>query len=87
VSNPSAPVIIGGVDSPGDAQDVAVAGHHAYVADGIFGLLVSDVSSPTAPVSLGSAPGNAVGVDVARDYVWVAGGPSGFTVLPMQCSN
>jgi hypothetical protein len=35
ISNPASPQIVASVDTPGFAFDVAVAGNHAYVADGL----------------------------------------------------
>ncbi|MFO0795376.1 MAG: hypothetical protein U0586_15095 [Candidatus Brocadiaceae bacterium] len=44
----------GSYDTPGNTYGVAVVGTTAYVADGLSGLLVIDVSKPSAPKLLGS---------------------------------
>ncbi|MCL4554068.1 MAG: cell wall-binding repeat-containing protein [Actinobacteria bacterium] len=40
VSNPVAPVLLGSLDTPGDAREVAISGTTAYVADAAAGLQV-----------------------------------------------
>ena len=58
--------LVGSVDTPGSAGGVAVAGTHAYVADGPSGLQVVDISNPASPAIVGSVdtPGRAIGVAV-----------------------
>jgi len=70
ISDPTAPVIVGSVDTR-EARDVAVSGAHAFVADGPSGLQVVDISDPTAPVIVGSVdtPGGARDVEVDGAYV------------------
>ena len=68
MADPFAPVIIGSVNTPGEAQDVAIDGMRAYVADGtVGGLQIIDISVPTAPSILGGVvtPGLTSGVDVS----------------------
>ncbi len=48
------PSILGSVDTPGFARDVAVSGAVAYVAAEFTGLQVIDVSDPQNPAILGS---------------------------------
>jgi hypothetical protein len=75
------------VDTPGFALGVVVAGNHAYLADGLSGLQVIDISDPTSPQAVGSVntPGRARGVVVAGDHAYVADGRSGLQVLHRQC--
>ena len=47
---------VGGVDTPGEAWGVAVAGSHAYVADEYSGLQVVDVSDPESPSLVSNFP-------------------------------
>lgn len=47
ISDPAAPVRVGGYDTSGYAEDVAVSGGQAYVADGIGGLLILGISALT----------------------------------------
>ncbi|PWB69825.1 MAG: hypothetical protein C3F15_14360 [Holophagae bacterium] len=87
VSTPSAPVELGWVATPSrSADEVAVSGDHAYVADSIEGLRVIEVSSPSAPVAVGFAdvPGcGAYELAVAGDYAYAAffGWNSGLQVV------
>ncbi len=81
------PVIIGSVGTPGFfAQGVAVSGTMAYVADGLSGLLVIDVSNPAAPVILGSVvtPGTARGVAVSGTVAYVADVNFGLQVIDVS---
>lgn len=54
-------------------QGVAVANGYAYVADSDLGLRVFDVSSPSAPVQVGThaMPRGAAAVTVSDDYIYV----------------
>lgn len=56
--------IVGSLDLPSFSQDVVVQGDFAYVAQGLSGLRVVDVSNPEAPAEVGSlaVPGLANGV-------------------------
>ena len=47
------PEVIGFVDTPGDALQAALDGNDLYVADGICGLRVVDVSNPASPQERG----------------------------------
>jgi hypothetical protein len=77
VSNPTAPVEVGGINTPGSARNVAVWGRLAYVADG-SGLRVIDVSIPDAPVELGAIAifGGADNVTVVGGLAYVSGDSS-----------
>jgi hypothetical protein len=75
VSTPTAPVVVGSVQTPGQAWDVSVEGHYAYVADSAGGLQVINVSNASAPVIVGSAASAgpyAVSVSVKNGYAYVA---------------
>jgi hypothetical protein len=86
VTDPSAPLEIGFVDTPGEATDIAISGGHAYVADSGEGLRVVDVSTPSAPVELGSVDttGPARGVAVARGHAYVAASGSGLQIIDVS---
>jgi hypothetical protein len=62
---------------------VAVAGHHAYVADDIHGLFVVDVSAPGAPVIVGRLDTKDTATSVAVDGtdVYVTGLNAGLQVV------
>jgi len=89
ISNPASPAIVGSVDTPDYALDVAVAGTYAYVADYASGLQVVDISNPASPAIIGSGdtPGESlaspIGVAVGGDYAFIAG--YGLQILPAQC--
>jgi len=83
ISDPAAPTVVGYVDTPGWAQDVAVMGQLALVADGLAGLQVIDVSDPRQPRRLGelATGGNAVAVAVADSRVLVAAQQGGLVLV------
>jgi hypothetical protein len=67
----------------GPAYAVAVAGQYAYVAAGLAGLQVIDVSDPGNPRLVGGldTPGSAEGVAVSGQYAYVADGEWGLHIL------
>jgi len=82
-TTPESPVLVGTLDTPGQAQDVAVVGDLAYVADFAGGLRVVDVANQTAPEEVGHArfPGFAEAVAVVGDYAYVAAAHGGLRVI------
>ncbi len=52
--HPFALSVVGTADTPANAYGVAVAGDHAYVADGTGGLQIVDISDPTNPSVVGT---------------------------------
>jgi hypothetical protein len=65
---------LGSCDTPGWAQEVAVAGNYAYVADWEGGLRVVNISNPASPFEVGfcDTPENAYTVAVSGNYAYVA---------------
>ena len=60
--------LLGSINTPGVAYDVAVVGNYALVASGTLGLHVIDVSDPTNPELVGSVdPGNGGAIRVVAD--------------------
>ncbi len=62
---------------------MAVTGNYAYVADGLSGLRIIDVSVPSAPAEVGfyDTSGTAFGVAVAGNYAYVADSGYGLFIL------
>jgi len=75
--------IIGSVDTPGEANGVALSGNTAFVADGVGGLQIIDVSDPENPNIIGSAdtPGYARSVAISDDTAFVADGFEGLQIV------
>ncbi len=75
--------IVGQVDTPGMAFDVAATLGYAYVADGDAGIQVVEIIDPANPrtESTLDTPGQARDVTVANGYVYVADGDSGLHVV------
>lgn len=75
-SDPAHPVLRGYYDTPGYAQDVALAGSLAYVADDEGGLHILDVSNPSFPERVGGF--NVIGpvehVEVSGHYAYIKAG-------------
>lgn len=68
------------------ARDVVVQGDFAYVADDHQGLLIVDISEPTAPVLRGAwqdpvNPGYPLGVAVSGDHAFLVGADAGLHVI------
>jgi len=82
-ADPASYPILARLDTAGEAGGVAVAGDHAYVADGSRGLVVADVRDPMSPVTAGTwdSPGSARGVAVAGSLVFLADDFSGLEIL------
>jgi hypothetical protein len=76
-------VEVGALDTP-RANDVEVVGELAYVADGLSGLLVIDVSNPTLPVEIGAFNTPAYDFEVADDLAYVSAGLSGLLVIDVS---
>ncbi len=82
VTDPTAPIEIGAF-TPSSVwfADIELVDNLAYIAGG--DLYVVDVSDPHHPVSVAvfDTPGSANGVSVAGDYIYVADGNAGLTIL------
>jgi hypothetical protein len=77
VSDPTAPQVIGSLDTVDSAWEVAADGanHRVFIADYNGGVLKIDVSDPTDPVLVDQVPGGEVaGVEYNGTYVYAAGG-------------
>ena len=74
VSTPASPTIVGSLDTPGTANEVAVVGNYAYLADGTSGLRVIDVSTPATPQEKATldTPDVAKGIAVSGNYAYLA---------------
>ena len=72
----------------GDSQynDVEVVGNYAYIATA-KGLKISDVSSPNAPVEVGSYEMNAEKIIVSGDYAYIINGEYGIGFSILDISN
>ncbi|MGD9732107.1 MAG: C13 family peptidase [Desulfamplus sp.] len=81
-------LIIGSIDTSGDAQSVTVVGSTAYIADGGgSGLQVVDISNPAMPKIIGSidTSGDAQSVTVVGSTAYIAdGGVSGLQVVDIS---
>jgi len=75
--------LVGHCNTPDYAYDVAVAGSYAYVADGVAGLRVIDVSDPANPQERGycHTADYALGVAVAGNYAYVADEAAGLQII------
>jgi hypothetical protein len=76
-------VLVGSIDSPGDARDVTVEGNYAFTADRYPGLRVIDISDPANPVLAAAynTSGIAYGVTIDGDYAYVADDVGGLVVI------
>ena len=85
--NATNPIVIGAIENNAfNFLDVAISGNYAYVAAGLAGLLVVDVSVPSAPVIVATndTPGWATSVTVSDTTAYVADGRQGLRLLDIQ---
>ena len=77
------PTYVSKVRLPGPTFDAAVSGGYAYIGDGEDGILIVNVSEPTAPFLEASfqTPGYARTPVIANSLAYVADGDSGLLVL------
>ena len=70
----------------GAANDLAVVGRYAFIADGADGLRIVDVGDPQAPTVVGhcDTPGMASDVSVCWPYAFVADGDAGLQVVDVS---
>ena len=82
LTEPTKPVRIGEIATPGTARAVAVDGDTAYIADGVGGVHVIDVSVPTAPRVVKTLGGftDARRVQTDGDNLYVLGKARGLLV-------
>jgi hypothetical protein len=83
-SNPAEPATLATISSKGEASGVVhVDGHQFVFADGTGGVFLADLSDPENPRILRrvQTPGEATGLAVTEDFVYVADGSGGLTVL------
>ena len=71
-------------NTPGIALGLAVVGNLAYVADGYSGLQIIDISTPSAPVLVGTYQTTAHGVAVVGNLAYVAGGFYGLQIIDVS---
>lgn len=83
VSNPAAPMLLGGYNTPGSAAAVVVEGGRAYVADGSAGLQILSIAYPFNPVRLGGydTPYSVSDVAVRSNLVYLADGKTGLLIV------
>jgi len=69
VSNPSAPIELGYLDTPGGACEVVASGNYAYLAD-YTDLRIIDISDPANPQVVGICPIICNFLDIEGQYVF-----------------
>ena len=82
LTEPTQPIRIGEIGTPGQARAVAVDGDTAYIADGTAGVHVIDISVPTAPNIVKTLGGftDARRVETDGDNLYVLGTARGMLV-------
>lgn len=75
-----------GVNTPDYAYDVAVSGTYAFVADGLSGLQVVDLSDPVSPSIVGhlGTPGSADAVAASGTLAYVADRDYGLRIVDVS---
>ena len=78
---------IGELDTPGFAYAVAASGNKAYIADGIGGLRIIDITMMHFPDEVAYYEDDGVYYDVkfsGGDYAYVAAGDAGFKIIDVN---
>lgn len=77
---------LGGNASPNDAYDVALSGGYAYVADGVNGLRVFNLETPSAPrlIATLATSGDARGVTIVGDTAYVSDRLTGLHIVDIS---
>ena len=80
------PHLLAGVDTPGNAQSVAVSGCWAFVADGTAGLQVIAVCPLDSPEVVAGidTPGEAIAVSISGSLAYLADGTAGLQVIDIS---
>ena len=86
ISNPSDPQLIGSCDTPGTAQDVAVEGNVAFVADSNY-LRCINVTNPRKPALLGSVMCQGTNIAVTGQVAYMVGITMFATMTCVDVSN
>jgi len=86
ISESENPLLIGAVDTPGNASSMAIRNGMAYVTVGQNGLQVIDITDPEDPQTVGSAdtPDNAKGIALEGDMAYVADFHGGLQVIDIS---
>jgi hypothetical protein len=93
ISNPLNPYQVAGYSSVETYNGIAVSGAYAFITylldtDGVFGMMVIDISNPTNPIPLGSTVTlggeYAYSLEVLGDYVYLANGIAGLQVYDVS---
>ena len=80
------PQLMGRIDLPPGARDVAVLGTHAFVTARQGGLLVVDVANPSSPQLVTQLPilGEAQTIELLGDYACIAAGSTGLVIVDIS---
>ena len=83
---PFTPSIIGTNNTVVDAWELEIVGDLAFIADGISGLRIMDITDPTSPVQLGviDTPVSVHDLCVDGDLVYLADGPTGMLIVDIS---
>jgi hypothetical protein len=87
ITNPQNPLLMGSVEMPTPAWDVAISGSYAYVANHRAGMHVVNIGNPESPQLMSgvNTPHTAFGIAISGNHAYVADSGSGVQVLPLQC--
>jgi hypothetical protein len=73
LTDPTMPTVVGEIELPTLIEDVAIAGSFVLVADGVEGLRVIDISTPSAPEEIGRFPWCTWQLAVVDDVAYLSG--------------
>ncbi len=85
-TDPSNPICIDSVETPGVVQKIVIVDTLAFVADGIGGLRIINISNPSSASEIGGydTPGYTYSVAVSGNFAYIADGNSGFKAFDVS---
>ena len=83
---PTQPARIGEIATPGNAQEVAVDGDTAYIADGAEGLQLINIRQPVAPQQIETVKGFTFAhrIQIANGYAYIVDRENGLLIYDLQ---
>ncbi|ETR66870.1 MAG: hypothetical protein OMM_05443 [Candidatus Magnetoglobus multicellularis str. Araruama] len=82
ITNPSTPILLSSIDTPGYAKKVCIESSLAYISDSAAGIQIVDISNIYNPYVISSVnTGWAESVIIDQNIAYVAAGKNGLVIL------
>lgn len=89
MNSPTSLTLVGGLNTPGQAEDIWAVGNRAYVVDGVAGVQIVDVTNPVTISILGvfdlpGAVSNPYAVEIVNNHAFIAYLADGLRVVDIS---